>query len=98
MAFAPHGLIRTPLQQKLYENAHIPDDILTGIFNLKERETSALMEVLLYQNTFNNDDSSMDGTSGDWGEYKDVGREEDGSQLEDIFGVMKANGPAVHTG
>ena len=52
--FRPHGLIRTPMQQQLYNKAHIAN-IYTGIADPKEHETVALMEVVLYKNIFTED-------------------------------------------
>ena len=51
MAFQKHGLIRTPLQQVLYFEAHWAN-ISTGIANPKEDKTIALIEAIFNQNVF----------------------------------------------
>src|SRR5256885_15318792 len=56
--FQPHGLIKTPLQQQLYNRAHIAN-VFTGIADPKEHETVALMENLLYRNIFNDENFTV---------------------------------------
>jgi len=50
-AFQPYGLIKSPIEEALYHRAHIAN-VYTGIADPKESETSALMEVILYNNIF----------------------------------------------
>jgi hypothetical protein len=52
--FRPHRLIRTLMQQQLYNKAYIAN-IYTGIADPKEHETVALIEVVLYKNIFTKD-------------------------------------------
>jgi len=49
--FRPHGLIRTQIEQALYNRAHIAN-VYTGIADPKEYETSALMMFILYSHLF----------------------------------------------
>jgi len=53
-SFLPHGLIRSPLQQQVYNRAHVAN-IYTGIADPKEHESVAVMEVVLYKNVFTED-------------------------------------------
>jgi hypothetical protein len=46
--FQPHGLIKTPLQEALYQRASIP----TPSTNSKDYESLALLKVLLYTQLF----------------------------------------------
>ncbi len=50
-AFKPHGLIRSPVEQELYHEAHITN-VYTGIADPKEYKTVALMGTILYSNIF----------------------------------------------
>ena len=56
--FMPYGLIKTQLQQQLCNRAHIAN-VFTGMANPKEHETVALMEVVLYQNIFNDENFAV---------------------------------------
>ena len=56
--FKPHGLIRTRMQQQLYNKAHIAN-VYTGIADPKEHETVALMVNVLYKNIFTEDDFAV---------------------------------------
>lgn len=51
LAFRPYRLIKSLIKEALYYRAYITN-VYTRIADLKEYETTALIEVILYNNVF----------------------------------------------